>query len=494
VLDDRKGHRLRYVEHFTSGGDAVLNSACRMSLEGIVSKKLDAPYRSGRGDSWTKSKCRAGHEVIIGGWTTTNGAFRSLVAGVLRDGELVHVGRIGTGFGQATVKGLLPKLKALETARSPFKGPVPRGGGEAHWVEPRLVAEIEYAGFTGDGAIRQAAFKGLREDKPASEVEAERPAPARTRLAAPRPNAPGGNVVMGVSLSSPDRALWPDAGDGRPVSKLELARYYEAVADWLMPHIARRPCSTLRTPEGIGGERFFQRHLGKGASALLSEVQLAGDHKPYLVIERREALAALAQTSTTELHPSNCRPGEPEVPGRLVFDLDPDEGLDFNAVIVAAKEVKVRLEALGLIAFCKTTGGKGLHVVTPLTKARRGKLDWATAKTFAHDVCARMAADSPDRYVVNMSKKVRKGRIFLDYLRNDRLSTAVAPLSPRAREGATVSMPLTWSQVRAGLDPMRFTVRTAPALVTRMTAWADYGESERSLEEAIKRLGRKPGT
>ncbi len=493
LLKGRKGKRLRYVGHFATGGDAVLSSACRMSLEGIVSKKMDAPYRSGRTETWTKAKCRAGHEVIIGGWTTTNGAFRSLVAGVMREGKLVHVGRIGTGFGAAKVKGLLPKLKALSTDRSPFENPVPRGGGEVHWVKPTLVAEIEYAGFTGDGAIRQAAFKGLREDKPASEVEAETPTPVgKAKLAAPRPKAAGGgNVVMGVTLSSPDKALWPDGGDEQQVTKRDLARYYEAVADWKMPHIARRPCSTIRTPEGIGGESFFQRHLGKGASALLSEVQLAGDHKPYLVIERREALAALAQTSTTELHPSNCRPGEPEVPGRLVFDLDPDEGLDFGDVMVAAKEVKDRLEAVGLVAFVKTTGGKGLHVVTPLARAKRGKLDWATAKAFARDLSAQMAADSPDRYVVNMSKKLRKGRIFLDYLRNDRLSTAVGPLSPRARPGATVSMPITWSQVRVGLDPKRFTIRTAPALVAQMTAWSDYDEAEGSLEDAIRRLGGK---
>ena len=491
LLDDWNGHRLRYVEHFTNGGEAVLNSACRMSLEGIVSKRLDAPYRSGRSDSWTKSKCRAGHEVIIGGWTTTNGAFRSLIAGVMREGKLVHVGRIGTGFGQTRVKQLLPRLKGLETGRSPFEAPVPRGGGEVHWVKPELVAEIEYAGFTGDGAIRQAAFKGLREDKPASEVEAENPASVNTKLAGPRPKAAGGNVVMGVTLSSSDKVLWPDAGDGNPVTKLDLARYYEAVADWMLPHVARRPCSTIRTPDGIDGQTFFQRHLGKGASALLSEVQLAGDHKPYLVIERKEALAALAQTSTTELHPSNCRPDAPEVPGRLVFDLDPDEGLDFGDVISAAREVKERLEALGLVAFCKTTGGKGLHVVTPLARAKRGRLDWATAKSFAHEVSLQMAADSPNRYVVNMSKKLRKGRIFLDYLRNDRLSTAVGPLSPRARPGAPVSMPINWSQVRTGLDPKTFTVRTAPALVAKMTAWADYADSERSLEDAIKRLGGK---
>lgn len=490
ILQGAGDTRLRYVDHFTTGGDAVLNSACRMSLEGIVSKRLDAQYKSGRGDSWVKSKCRAGHEVVIGGYSTNGGGFRSLIAGVMRDGDLVHVGRIGSGFSAAKVRGLLPRLKALETDRSPFEGKVPRGGGETHWVRPELVAEIEYAGFTGDGAIRQASFKGLREDKPASEVEAETPAPAaKTALARPAAGAArsGAVVVMGVTLSSPDKVLWPQAGtDGEPVTKQDLARYYEAVAGWMMPHIADRPCSTIRTPEGIGGERFFQRHLGKGASPLLDEVEMAGDHKPYLVVSRREALAALAQTSTTELHPSNCRPHLPEVPGRLVFDLDPDEGLTFDDVITAAREVRDRLQALGLVAFCKTTGGKGLHVVTPLAKE---KLDWDTAKAFAREVCARMAADSPDRYVINMAKAKRKGRIFLDYLRNDRLSTAVAPLSPRARPGATVSMPLNWTQVKKGLDPKAYTMRTVPRLLAKTTAWADYWESERKLSAAIKRLG-----
>ena len=491
VLKPLKTPRMRYVEHFASGGDAVLSSACRMSLEGIVSKRMDAPYRSGRGDGWRKSKCRAGHEVVIGGWTTTGGAFRSLIAGVMRDGKLVHVGRIGTGFGRDKVSRLLPKLKALEIDRSPFEGRLPRGQGETHWVKPELVAEIEYAGFTGDGAIRQAVFKGLREDKPAAEVEAETPAPvATTALAAPAPGRGSGNVVMGVTISSPDKPLWPDADDGRPVTKLDLARYYETIADWMLPHVAGRPCSIIRTPDGINGEqRFFQRHVGKGSSALLDEVALAGDHKPYLRIERKEALAALAQIGATELHPSNCRPGEPEVPGRLVFDLDPDEGLDFDDVIKAAKDVRDRLEAVGLVPFCKTTGGKGLHVVTPLSGAKKDRTDWPTAKAFAKALCEQMAADSPDRYVVNMAKKLRKGRIFLDYLRNDRLSTAVAPLSPRARPGATVSMPLTWTQVRSGLDPKRFTIRTAPVLVAKMTAWSDYAESERSLTAAIRKLG-----
>ncbi len=475
------GPRLRYVDHFTTAGDAVLLSACRMDLEGIVSKKLDAPYRSGRGETWTKAKCRAGHEVVIGGWTTTGDAFRSLIAGVYRDGKLVHVGRIGTGFGTAKVAQLLPKLKALKTGKSPFATPVPKTGVTIHWVKPELVAEIQYAGFTGEGSIRQASFKGLRADKPAGEVEAQEPAPVeKTKLATPTKNGPA--MVMGVTISSPDKALWPG------VTKLEHAQYLEEVGDLLLEHVRGRPCSLIRIPDGIGGERFFQRHAGKGASALFDAVELPGDHAPYLVINRKEALIAAAQMGGVEFHPSNARPGEPQVPGRLVFDLDPDEALGFNAVIEAAREVRDRLEELGLTAFCKTTGGKGLHVVTPLKPT---KLNWDQAKAFAKGVCDQMAADSPGKYVVNMSKKLRAGRIFLDYLRNDLTSTAVAVMSARAREGATVSFPLNWTQVKKGLDPKAYTIRTAPKLLAKTTAWRDYADGERSLEEAVKRLGAR---
>lgn len=490
----RLERRIRYVDHFETGGDAVLQSACRMSLEGIVSKRLDAPYRSDRGDAWQKSKCRAGHEVVIGGWTGDPGQLRSLLVGVHRDGDLVYTGKIGTGFGRDTVARVLPRLEKVAADKSPFSGPgAPRKTADVHWARPELVAEIEFAGFTGSGLVRQGAFKGLRQDKPAREVEAEAPTPvAKAELAQPkpapaRPAKPGGNLVMGVSISSPDKPIWPDDGHGAPVTKLELARYLEAVGPWMIRHIEGRPCSIVRTPDGLGGERFFQRHAGRGSSALLSEVTVFGDHKPYLQVDRIEGLGALAQIAAVEFHPWNCRPYQPEIPGRLVFDLDPDEDIPFERVIEGANEVRERLESLGLATFCKTTGGKGLHVVTPL-KDGKGKIDWPTAKTFAQDVCLAIAADAPSRYVVNMAKARRKGRIFLDYLRNDRMSTAVAPLSPRARPLAPVSFPLNWSQVKTGLDPKAWTIRTAPALLKKTRAWADYCDAERPLEDAIARL------
>jgi bifunctional non-homologous end joining protein LigD len=505
LLAGKAGQRIRYVDHFAAAGDAVLQSACRMDLEGIVSKRLDAPYRSGRSDAWTKAKCRAGHEVVIGGWTSTHGAFRSLIAGVYRDGRLVHVGRIGTGFGAGKVDRILPKLKALAADRSPFAERLPAraaGGVETHWVRPELVAEIEYAGFTGDGMIRQAAFKGLREDKPAREVEAETPVPtadvpdpkpgrtAKATSAIVVPRGKGGTVVMNVTISHPDKALWPDAGDGRPVTKAELAAYLESVSSWMIPHIQGRPCSIVRIPDGIDGERFFQRHAMKGASNLFTFVTVSGDRQPYLQIDRPEALIAAAQIAAAEFHPWNCAPGDPDRPGRLVFDLDPGPDVDFEAVIAGAKEIKARLEAVGLVAFCKTTGGKGLHVVTPLKVPAKGGPDWPAAKAFAREVCARVAADHPDRFLIQMTRAKRNGRIFLDYLRNDRMSTAVAPLSPRARPGATVSMPLEWPQVRKGLDPHRYTVRTAPALLAKSKAWTDYDAGARPLAGAIRKLGK----
>ena len=539
LLEGVSGEHIRYVRHLESRGDSVLKSACDMGLEGIVSKRLAAPYLSGRGDGWRKSKCRAGHEVVLGGWTTEAGTLRSLLAGVNRDGRLVYVGRIGTGYTRKTAEQLLPQLEALTVEESPFGGDnAPRQERNVRWLRPRLVAEIEFAGWTDSGMIRQAAFKGLRQDKPASEVVAEQPeaveksdatpgqepahrgrrtetkgrgkgarrartaaasraGPARRAAAAPgAADAPragaDSSTVMGVKISKPDKALWPNAGDGRPVTKLDLARYFEMAGAFMLQHLEGRPCSMLRAPDGIGGQSFFQRHAMAGMPTLFDLVKVKGDRAPYVQIDRIEALAAVAQIGALELHPWNCAPHRPEVAGRLVFDLDPAPDLTFDAVVDAALEMRERLSAAGLESFCKSTGGKGLHVVTPLLHSRPHAVEWPAAKNFAHVVCAQMAQDSPAKYLDTMSKSQRVGRIFLDYLRNDRIATAVAPLSPRARPGAPVSMPLNWREVRHGLDPMRFTVRSAPALLEKSKAWSRYEESAQSLAGAIRKITGSP--
>jgi bifunctional non-homologous end joining protein LigD len=482
---------IRYVEHFEDDGEAVLASAKELSLEGIVSKKLSAPYRSGRSESWTKTKSREGQEVVLGGWKTTHGKFRSLMAGVYRGDHLAFVGIIGTGFGQDTVRRIMPALKKAESDKSPFGGKeAPRKTRDIHWLKPELVAEIEFAGFTEGGNIRQAAFKGLRQDKPAGEVVAEKPVMVNV-IKSPPKAANKSAEVMGVVISKPDKELWPDAGDGKGVTKLDLAHYFEAVGEWMMGYLKGRPCSVVRAPDGIHGEKFFQRHAMPGSSKLLELVKVSGDRKPYIQIDRVEGLAAAAQSGGLELHPWNCAPDMPDVPGRLVFDLDPAPNVDFSDVIEAAKDMHGRLDALGLESFCKTTGGKGLHVVVPLAHGAKDKVSWKEAKAFAQGVCQWMANENPEQYLLNMSKKLRKGKIFLDYLRNDRMATAVAVLSPRARESATVSMPLTWAQVRGDLDPKRYTVRTVPSLLAKSKAWDGYDEAALPIKSAIKKLAAK---
>lgn len=498
----------RYVEHFATSGKTMLETACKTGLEGIISKRIDAPYRSGRNELWTKAKCRGGQEVVIGGWWGDKDTMRSIQVGAFRDGGFAYMGSIGTGFNSRNVPPLLKALKTLTRNTSPFTvGVKPPRAKQINWVEPKLVAEVEYASLTTDGLLRQASFKALREDKPASSVVPEKPVAAKTaeRLAEQEKDEPmpsrktsGGAVkiaakngdpaVAGVTLSNANKVLWPASGGRKEMTKLDLARYYEMAADHLLPHIAGRPISLVRAPDGIGGQRFFQRHVLPGIPAV--PIRVRGEPKPFHSADDLKGLVALAQAGVLEFHPWGCRPNEVDVPERLIFDLDPDEELGFERVMTAAKELRARLQKLGFTPFIKTTGGKGLHVVVAIKGSPKKPPTWPEAKEFSRLVCESMAEDSPDRYTTNMSKKVRGGRIFLDYLRNDRTATAVGVWSPRARDGATISLPITWSQVKPGLNPKEYTIHSAPKLLKRADPWKDLMKSAIPLDAARKKLGR----
>ena len=480
----RAGPNLRFVEHFATTGQAVLDSACRMDLEGVISKKLDAPYRAGRSPTWIKSKCRGRDEVVIGGWSSEGGArLRSLLVGIRGKGGLTYQGRVGTGFSAVLSKPLLAALKANSAEDNPFTGDgKPKGGRDIHWVKPVLVAEIEHAGLTEGGSVRHAAYKGLREDKTAAEV-----------VAAPQPPSPSVKagkdkvVVAGVTLSSPDKVLWP-ASDGHPaVTKADLARYYETAADRILTHVADRPVSIIRAPDGIEGERFFQRHAMPGHNPRLKLIDVK-ERKPYVGVLDVGGLVAIGQAGGLELHPWGCKPGDPETPEQVTFDLDPDEGLDFNDVIRAAKTVKKALESLGLNAFVKTTGGKGLHVVVPIKTDARSRIEWDQCKAFAKAVSERVRVADPDHFTTTLAKKARGGKIFLDYLRNGRMATAVAPWSPRARPGAGVAFPLSWGQVKTGLDPRAFTLHDAAALLKKPDPWKDFRDGAVNLRPILKKV------
>lgn len=354
-------------------------------------------------------------------------------------------------------------------------------GGKGRGARPFMAAG-------GKAADPRAIWHSNRAVTPRRSAIPLRAPQSTKRSANASTRATGTNRVMDVTISKPDKALWPRAGKSEPVTKLDLARYLELVGPWMIEHIKGRPCSLIRAPDGVDHEKWFQRHAAPGMSQLVSETVVEGDRKPYLQIDCVEGLIAMAQIAAVEFHPWNCAPGRPDTPGRLIFDLDPAPDVPFSSVVVAAKELRARLDELGLVSFCKTTGGKGLHVVTPLQARSKSRIGWGEAKAFARAVAAAMADDSPDLYLINMAKKKRAGRIFVDYLRNDRMSTAVAPLSPRARPGALVSMPIAWSQVHDGLDPQRFTIESAPALLSMTRAWRDYCDAEHPLESAIRKL------
>lgn len=473
LLAHSRNPALRLSEHLSERGPVVFEHACRMGLEGIVSKRIDAPYRSGRSRDWIKSKCSARQEFVVGGFTLASGSRRAigaLIVGTYEDGTLRYAGRVGTGYTAATAQQLWRQLDPLRIERCPFaRLPADERRRDAIWVKPELVIEAELRGWTDSGMVRHAAFKGVREDKPARAVMREQPnvtpddPPAAAASIPRKPN----RVHLPVKFTNPDRVYWPDSG----LTKQQLAEFYVAIWEWMAPHVVRRPLSLLRCPNGVGEPCFVQKHVHSTFDRRrMIAIDDRGDE--VMAIDTLEGLLALVQAGVIEIHLWGTTIDDIDRCDRLVFDLDPAPDVSWTDVIAAAREVRDRLAALDLMSFVKTSGGKGLHVVVPIAGA-----DWSAAKAFSKSIAVAMARDAPRKFIATMTKSARQGRIFIDYLRNGRGATAVAAYSPRARPGAGVSTPVDWSELGPKLTPDRYTVRNLPARLSRLRndPWADIG-------------------
>jgi bifunctional non-homologous end joining protein LigD len=483
LLAERPG-RLRFSDHVVGSGPEVLRQACRLGLEGIVSKRRDAQYEATRSRSWLKVKCLREQEVVVGGFTEpagTRAELGALLVGVHdAAGALRYAGKVGTGFTGPTLRMLRRRLEPLRRPRSPFADAVP-AAGRARWVAPTLVAQVAFTEWTKDGRLRHPAFKGLREDKPAAQVVREEPvvpAPA-ARGAAPA----GAAVIAGVKLTHPDRVLYPVQG----TTKHELARFYESIADWVLPHVRGRPLTLVRCPEGAGKSCFYMKHSGVWAPPALRRVRIQERTKmgEYLVVDDLAGLISLVQMGVLEVHTWNSTTEHLERPDRLVFDLDPGPAVAWPRVLDAARLVRAALAALGLESFVKTTGGKGLHVVTPLSPAA----DWDAGYAFSRQVAERIAREDPRGYTTRMPKAARTDKILIDFLRNRRGNTSVAAYSTRAREGAPVSTPLAWDELAPDLRSDHFTIANLPARLAGLRAdpWARYGTLAQRLPGARRR-------
>ncbi|TIM15428.1 MAG: DNA ligase D [Mesorhizobium sp.] len=469
---------ISYSGHFEEDGVLVLRHACRLSLEGIVSKLRDAPYRAGRSKNWVKSKCSARQEFVVAGFipsTTSRKAIGSLVLGVYDHGKLHHVGRVGTGYTAAVAESLFKKLERMRVPSSPFDERLSaEEARQVRYVRPDLVAEVEFRAWTADGNLRHASFRGLREDKPAKEIVRETP---KTSKAAPQPQR------RTVKLTHPDRLYWPDEG----VTKEGLADYYAEVWRYASPYIVGRALALVRCPNGISGEQFFQKHAWKG---LNPNIVLVHDPKDppderLISINDLDGLIGLVQSAALEIHPWGSTVSDWERPDTIIMDLDPGGGVSWEAVIEGAVETRDRLKDAGLVPFIKTSGGKGLHVVAPL----KPKAEWPEVKAFTKAIADSMAADSPNRYVSTITKSKRRGKILVDYLRNQRGATAVAAYSTRARPGAAVSMPLAWDELGPSIGPAYFTVENTPTRLASLSSdpWQDFHAAAAPIEDRAKR-------
>jgi bifunctional non-homologous end joining protein LigD len=477
--------RLRYSSHVLGSGEKFYANACELKLEGIVAKRAASPYRPGRGRDWLKVKCGMRQEMVIGGYTDPQRSRKGLGALLLGvyepGGGLLYSGKVGTGFDEKTLASLRRKLDALVQDEPPFSNP-PRGAEarRAHWVKPELVAEIAFTEWTEDGTLRHPSFQGLREDKRAEDVVRERPGESLKTAGDER-------VVAGVTISNPDKLLYPDAG----ITKRDVALYYEAVADWMLPHVRNRPLSLLRCPDGWK-KCFFQKHATGKVSGLLERIEVKESAKTadYMMANSTGALAALAQMGVLEIHPWASTAKKLGHPDHIIFDLDPDDKLPWSDLVDAARQVRTALDEIGLRGFLKTTGGKGLHVVAPIKPTQ----PWAVIKDFTRAIAELFVKTFPDRFTAQASKAGRRGKIFIDYLRNAEGATAIAPYSLRARAGAPVALPIEWDELHEDLRFERFNLRNVPERLARRKGdpWDGFSRSQRAVTAAMmKRVGMK---
>src|SRR5258706_1708484 len=486
---------LRYSDHVIGNGEDFFEKACGLKLEGVVSKRRDAAYESGRSRAWLKVKCLREQEFVIGGFTDPEGARVGLGALLLgvhgKKGALEYTGKVGTGFTQKVARELRTRLGRLETKKPPF-AERPKGLARVHWVRPELVAQVVFTEWTPDGRLRHPAFRGLREDKSAREwvreeskaVEevvsgvTEENVPEKTaarKTAKKAEKSAASSAVAGVELTHADRVVYPDLG----VTKRDLALFYESIADRILPHLAGRPTTLVRCPEGLAKPCFYQKHTGWWAPASLKRARIKEKTKvgEYLIVDDLAGLVGLVQIGILEIHTWNSVLDTLEKPDRLVFHLHPDEALAWPRVVSAALLVKERIEARGLAAFLKTTGGKGLHLVVPLVP----KAGWDDFARFSRELCTEIESERPEAYTSVMSKARRTGKVFLDYLRNVRGATSVAAYSTRAKPGAPVSVPLAWEEL--GKTRLELTVTTLPRRLARLRSdpWADYERAKKPL-------------
>jgi bifunctional non-homologous end joining protein LigD len=478
---------IRYSEHMALDGQTMFEHASRLGLEGIVSKRADLPYRAGRGEHWIKTKSVLRQEFVIIGYTPSTAETKSVASlqlGYYGDGALYYAGGVGTGYSAKQARELRQALEKLHAQKPKFAHALPDGLDKSiRWVEPKLVCEVEFRGLTAENFVRQAAFKGLREDRPAEEVVLE--------VSAPRQSA-GGRAAdkpardwAGVRLTHPERILWPEQG----VTKQGLAEFYTDIADWILPHVAGRVLSLVRCPSGVAEKCFFAKHAWAGLSAVVKRVNVGEGEEPMLVLDDLAGLINLVQAGVIEIHPWGSTFKQLEKPDRLIFDLDPGEGVPWSAVIDGAREVRARLSDLGLESFVKTSGGKGLHVVVPLTPS----VPWDEAKEFTRSIAEAMAKQKPDRYLAIATKTARRGRIYVDYLRNGRGATAVGPYSPRALPQASISTPLDWSELSQGIRADHFKIDNLRQRldVLKQDPWEGIATVRQALPKG--RVGKRSG-